>query len=91
METDSFKAYVHGRKRVDTPAGDFIAGAKGDRTFPDARSWRQLEWYLVMRGTIPDAMKAAKAVWRSFQALQRRSVLARIIHDGSTSSSPAYQ
>ena len=75
MPTLSFRDYIKNRKASDTPAGDFVRDAKEDRKLPNATSWSQLESYLVTRGAIYDARKAARTVWSGY--------LARPIRQGS--------
>ena len=68
----SFRAYVQKRRITDTPAGDFVGDARDDRTLPDPATWEELERYLLLRGACPGAIKAAKQVWRGYEASQRR-------------------
>jgi hypothetical protein len=68
----TFLEYVKARQIADNAAGDFVAEARADRRIPDAKSWDHLHTYLVTRGAIPDAIKAAKVVWRGYQAKLRR-------------------
>jgi hypothetical protein len=68
MTKITFLEYVKARRVTDNPAGDFVADARTDRRMPDAKSWDHLHTYLVTRGAIPDAIKAAKVVWRGYQA-----------------------
>jgi hypothetical protein len=68
----TFLEYVRARRLTDSPAGDFVADARADSQMPDATTWDQLRTYLVTRGAISDAIKAARAVWRGYQAKVRR-------------------
>ena len=70
----TFAVYVAGRRVIDTPAGDFIADAKGDSTLPDVRTWPELETYLRARGASIDAVSAARAVWHQYCAANERRV-----------------
>ena len=64
------RRYDYGR---GSPAAwAFIACARGDRNFPDAASWRELEQYLVRVGAATELIVGAKSVWRSFTALRSR-------------------
>jgi len=67
----SFKEYVSKRRLTDTPAGDFVRDARADRALPDAESWEQLHTYLITKGAIPEAIAAARVVWRSYRATAR--------------------
>jgi len=73
MPATSFKTYVQNRRLTDSPAGDFVADAKADPTFPDPATWEELEGYLRRRGAIRDAITAGRAVWRGYQAARRRA------------------
>lgn len=73
MAPISFRTYVQSRRVTDTPAGDFVADAKADPTFPDPPTWQELEGYLRRRGAIRDAIMAGRAVWRGYQAARRRA------------------
>jgi len=65
----SFKDYIKGRRRTDTPQGDFVDDARDDRNLPDAKSWSELENYLLNRRAIPDAIAAARLVWRQYRTM----------------------
>ena len=68
----TFKSYVKRAKASNTPAGDFIADARLDRSFPNPRTWDELKTYLLLRwGT--DPISAAEASWRNYKAFQRKS------------------
>ena len=73
----SFHNYVLTRKydfgRGSAAVWSFIAFARGDAGFPDARSWRELRAYLVAVGVDPQSIEAARTAWRSFKALRSRS------------------
>jgi hypothetical protein len=67
----SFKAYVEQARTLDTPAGDFIADAKLDKMLPEAKTWNELETYLLSHWG-RDPIDAAHAAWRNFEAFRRR-------------------
>ncbi len=50
----------------ESPAGDFIAGAKADKSFPDAKTWSELKSYLHWRGATDDQVIAGRLVWRRY-------------------------
>lgn len=68
----SFKSYIAQRRITDTPAGDFVADARADRTFPDAKTWDEVRSYLRQRGACGDAVKAAHSVWRQYERSEGR-------------------
>lgn len=73
----SFTEYLKQRRVTDTPAGDFVRDAKADPRMPDAKSWDQLELYLITRGAIPEAIAAAKTVWKGYISQMRRDTSAK--------------
>lgn len=68
----TFREYITRRRRGDNPQGDFVEDARRDGRLPDAQSWPELKLYLMSRGTCGDAVEAAHAVWRGYQAAVRR-------------------
>lgn len=69
----SFREDIRGRRITDTPAGDFVSDAKGDKSFPDAKTWREVESYLRLKGAVPEAISAGKEVWKAFEARRNQS------------------
>ena len=73
----SFRHYVETRKydfgRGTRAAWAFIAAARGDPHFPDARSWRELRRYLEASGANDAKLAAARAVWSSYGAWRSRA------------------
>jgi hypothetical protein len=67
----SFRTYVRGHPREDSPAGDFIADAKADKSFPEIAAWKDLRSYLYMIGAADAAMVTARSVWRRYKTSQR--------------------
>jgi hypothetical protein len=63
----TFHEYIQTRRITDTPRGDFIADAKGDSKLIEAKSWDQLWTHLYTRGACPEAIKAARSVWRGYE------------------------
>ena len=57
----------------DSPAADFIADAKTDKSFPDLKTWGQLRGYLYLRGATDAALVAGRTVWRRYRDAQRRA------------------
>lgn len=72
MTATTFRDYVRGRRKTDTPAGDFVADLKSDSKFPDAKSWNDVENYLRSHGACEAAVNAGKSVWRGYRAAVRR-------------------
>lgn len=68
----SFREYVVGRRKTDTPEGDFVVDAKSDKAFPDARTWEEVEKHLRMRRAAPEAIEAGRNVWRQYRARHGR-------------------
>ena len=68
----SFKNYVKLARASNTPAGDFIADARLDKMLPAARTWDELETYLLSQWG-RDPIDAAHAAWRNYEAFQRRA------------------
>lgn len=62
----SFRSYIAQQAVSDTPEGDFVADAKGDRDLPDPENWDQLEDYLRLRGASREGINAAKTVWGQY-------------------------
>lgn len=54
----------------DTPEGDFAADALRDQNFVgrDFEKWEDLERFLVFHRAIPEAVRAAKKLFRKWQA-----------------------
>ena len=68
----SFREYLKRRRRTDTPEGDFVEDAAGDRRFPDAMTWEEVEGYLRCHPHAgPEAIQAARNVWRQYVAKGR--------------------
>jgi protein involved in sex pheromone biosynthesis len=52
----------------ETPEGDFIADATADKDFKNFSKWEDLEWHLVFRKADQKCLKAAKTVFKHWQA-----------------------
>ncbi|WP_315722746.1 MULTISPECIES: hypothetical protein [unclassified Bradyrhizobium] len=66
MLSGTFWEYVKNREVTDDAAGDFVGDAKNDHRMADMRTWDQLETYLITQSAIPEAISAAKVVWREY-------------------------
>jgi hypothetical protein len=66
MTNLTFAEYLKNRRITDTPAGDFVKDARDDHRMAEMKSWDQLETYLITQSAIPEAVAAAKAVWKSY-------------------------
>jgi hypothetical protein len=64
----SFRDYLMGRRITDTPEGDFVGDAKRDPLFLDATTWDEVESHLRSGSACPEAIKAARNVWRQYEA-----------------------
>jgi hypothetical protein len=62
----SFKSFVRSRRETDTAVGDFVADAKRDSGFPDAKSLQEVVEYLDMMGAPDEATRAARVLWRRY-------------------------
>jgi uncharacterized protein YozE (UPF0346 family) len=68
MPKKSFCEYVRNRPVTDDPEGDFVSDARRDRRFPEAlRSWSELQGYLNVHSACPEAIVAARTVWREYE------------------------
>jgi hypothetical protein len=68
----SFRKYIERTRILDTPAGDFIADAKFDKSLLDAKTWDELEAYLLNEWG-RDPIDAARAAWGNYEEAHRRS------------------
>ena len=72
----SFRQYVFTRKygfgRGSKASWAFITHARGDRGFPDAKTWAELRDYLTSSAMPEDMIGAAKVVWGSYQSRRDR-------------------
>lgn len=66
--TPTFREFVLSMPIHDTPLGDFVKEIKGDRDFPAANSWAEVEQYLICRDACPDARRIARRLWRLYAA-----------------------
>ncbi len=64
----SFKRYVAAQPVTESARGDFLRDAKVDHALPDAKSWAELEDYLIHAGASTDAVACAKLVWSDYKA-----------------------
>lgn len=67
----SFRTYVLRHPEESSPAGDFIADAKADKSFPDVPIWGDLRAYLYKISAADAAVIAARSVWRRYKISQR--------------------
>ena len=65
-KTNSFLNYSRSCRAADVVRGEFVALAKSDPYFPDARRWGDLRRYLNGRGTTHEIVVAARAVWKDY-------------------------
>ncbi len=66
----TFEAWIASRRVTDTPRGDFVQDYRRAPKPDGAQSWVALQWYLMSRGAVPSAIKAARSVWREFERAQ---------------------
>lgn len=71
-EKISFKEYLKlGLKRgafKDSPESDFAGDALADKKFRDFENWEQLETFLAFHSACPEAITAAKRLFRKWKA-----------------------
>lgn len=70
----SFRKFILTCRAPDSPMGDFVKDARADRNLPDAKTWKELQTYLVKRHAAPAATKAAKSVWIIYNSADKKSV-----------------
>lgn len=69
----TFRHYLDRARPLDPPARDFIEDARADRRFPSSVTcWLTLANYLRSRRACPEAIRAAKRVWRNYERAQAR-------------------
>ena len=72
----TFTEFLHTRRITDTPRGDFIRDARGDRWWPNPSSWLDLESYLRQSPhghACLDAIREAQRLWREYERFKRGS------------------
>src|ERR1035437_1500613 len=67
----SFRTYVRGHPREDSPAGNFIADANADKSFPEIAAWKDLKSYLHRIGAADAAMVPALTTPLIFRRLRK--------------------
>jgi hypothetical protein len=63
----SFSTYARSRRATDVVGDEFIAYAKSDPHFPEAKTWGDLRKYLNRRGAEHEMEVAARAVWKDYR------------------------
>ena len=76
IQSLTFRDYVLARKydfgRGSAATWAFIAYARGDRTFPEIATQRELDDYLARAGVSGELATAARSVWSSFTSYRSR-------------------
>jgi hypothetical protein len=67
----SFLGYVKTCRDGIDPQGDFVRKAREDPDLPDAKTWRELEWYLWERNAGDPTIRSAQKVWLDYMADSR--------------------
>lgn len=87
-ERIGFHEYLKRRRydfgRSSAAGWAFIARALGDPNLPDATAWAELRDYLQAQGEPPQALEAARTVWKTY----RRNAPHVAIHAGGHSFLP---
>lgn len=68
----SFLRYIRSRRRTHSPMGDFVDDAKSDLDIPDAKTWPELEAYLIGEGACREAIQAGRKWWQRYRRYNRR-------------------
>lgn len=65
----TFQQYLAGLRITDTPRGDFIGDARGDRRFAQAtiETAGQLDTFLMQHSACDEACRQARKLWRAYQ------------------------
>jgi len=63
----SFRSYARSRHAADPAGSEFIAYAKSDPHFPDAKTWGDLRRYLNGGGATHEIVVAARAAWKDYR------------------------
>jgi hypothetical protein len=66
----SFLEFVMNHPKEESPAGDFIADAQRASDFHDARTWRELEQWLIRQGVPNSTIESGKLVWKRYRAFK---------------------
>lgn len=70
---NAFNAYCRRATTNDKPAQDFLIDFNSDHRSPQTiTAWDQLHVFLLCHDACPEAVQAAKVVWRNYAAQQRR-------------------
>jgi hypothetical protein len=70
----TFREYLAGRRKTDTPNGTFTSDALGDKSLPDVQSWEELRTYIRNKryNVHQDVLDAARNVWRAYEKARER-------------------
>jgi len=65
-----FRQYIQKRRITDTRQGDFTTDARRDENLPNAKTWKELEYYFDNYPSlvIDEVYKSAKLVWTQYRA-----------------------
>ena len=61
-----FRNYIARRRMEGRPPGRFAVYAQEDRDLPDAKTWEDLEAYLVGKASKPEVIDEAAGFWRDY-------------------------
>ena len=62
-----FNDYVQDFIEEESPEGDFAQDWNQDHKKPTIETWHDLELYLVLRNACPEAIEAAKSLFRKWE------------------------
>ena len=66
MTSNGFRAWAQTRKITDNLVGDFVKDFRRDAKAPDPQSLDELLFYVSMRSTNPEVLKAARKAWKEW-------------------------
>jgi len=62
-----FRDYIARRRIEGRPPGRFAVDAQEDRDLPDAKTWKELEAYLIGKGAKREVLEEAAETWKDYQ------------------------
>lgn len=63
----TFRRFVFQQIVKDDPVGDFVLDVIEDSEFPEEDRWALIYIHLILRDACPEAVKAARKLWRRYK------------------------
>ncbi|KQZ95333.1 hypothetical protein ASD64_18810 [Mesorhizobium sp. Root157] len=63
----TFKEYLANRQATKSPRGAFIDQARCDTRFPNVKTWREVEAYLLNQGAEFELISAGRNGWIAYR------------------------